>query len=201
MKISEMFENLQYRGFIVDYAEDGAELMQKLFTLIPPDETVGTGGSMTLKQLLVQEQLVEKGYSVIDRRILRGELATEVMKKAQWADWFLTSANAITEEGEIVNIDGYCNRTSSMIFGGKNTVIICGINKIVPDLPAAIKRVRTVAAPENCRMFKRNNPCVRGESCALCPPAQSLCTATTIIHYPPWLKRVYVILVNQILGF
>lgn len=126
----------------------------------------------------------------------------EVMKKAVFADWFLTSTNALTEDGEFVNVDGNCNRIASMLYGGKNTVFVLGVNKIVKDVPAALERIRTVAAKKNCLRFGYlSNPCVIGGDCKDCPKDTNICHATSIITLPPRSKTVYVVIVNKELGY
>ncbi len=185
MDVYELSKKLESKGFKVFYTNTIVETRGLLTELIGRTDTVGAGGN-----------------TVYIRRLMPDVNPDEVMKKAVFADWFLTSTNALTEDGEFVNVDGNCNRIASMLYGGKNTVFVLGVNKIVKDVPAALERIRTVAAKKNCLRFGYlSNPCVTGGNCKDCPKDTNICHATSIITLPPRSKTVYVVIVNKELGY
>ncbi len=202
MDVYELSKKLESKGFKVFYTNTIAETRGLLTELIGRTDTVGAGGSATLDEIGIGEALKERGNTVYIRRLTPDVNPDEVMKKAVFADWFLTSTNALTEDGEFVNVDGNCNRIASMLYGGKNTVFVLGVNKIVKDVPAALERIRTIAAKKNCLRFGYlSNPCVTGGDCKDCPKDTNICHATSIITLPPRSKTVYVVIVNKELGY
>ena len=116
-------------------------------------------------------------------------------------DCFLCSANAISEEGEIVNVDGIGNRVAAMTFGPRKVVVVAGANKIAPDLRAALQRVREVAAPMRAKSLGMETPCAASGRCADCNAPQRICRVTAILHRPPMLTDISVVLVAQPLGY
>lgn len=202
MDIEKTAKALERRGFKVKRVKDGKEAREWLLKLIDPSDTVGTGGSATLREIGLVEALHARGNVVYNRHLMPEDNPVEVMRKGNLADWFISSANAITEDGEIVNTDGIGNRVAGQIYGGPNTVFVVGGNKIVPDLAAAFGRIRKVAARKNCERFGyADNPCVTGGDCRDCPPETNICHATTIIHMPTRLKTMYVVLADENLGY
>lgn len=143
MDVYELSKKLESKGFKVFYTNTIAETRGLLTELIGRTDTVGAGGSATLDEIGIGEALKERGNTVYIRRLMPDVNPDEVMKKAVFADWFLTSTNALTEDGEFVNVDGNCNRIASMLYGGKNTVFVLGVNKIVKDVPPRLN----VSAP------------------------------------------------------
>lgn len=202
MEIKNLLNILENKGFKTYFTETTDEACRLLAGLIGKDDTVGAGGSATLDEIGVGKFLKERGNKVYIRKLMPDVNPDEVMKNAVFADWFLTSTNALTENGEFVNTDGNCNRIASQLYGGKNTVFVLGVNKIVKDVPAALERIRTVAAKKNCLRFGyTSNPCVTGGDCRDCPRETNICHATSIISLPPRSKNVYVIIVNKELGY
>ena len=123
------------------------------------------------------------------------------MLAAYDADVFLASANAITEDGVMVNLDGNANRVSAMAFGPKKLVLIVGMNKVCPDLDSAMKRARTVAAPINAQRFGLSTPCSKTGSCMDCKSPDTICCQMLITRFSRHPGRIHVILVNDMLGF
>lgn len=201
MNIEKTVNNLTRNGFKAFFVEDEKEAVQKILSLIPVSESAGFGGSATLTALNVAELLQARGNRIFHRSLTKGLSQEEIVRNAAFADWFLMSSNAVTEEGELVNTDGNGNRVSASIYGGKNTLVVAGVNKIVPDLASAFERIRTVAAPLNARRFNRPTPCTSGGSCKDCPAELTLCKSTVIQHRPSTSKNHYVILINKNLGF
>lgn len=201
MDTSILLENLQSRGFIPHFVNSSAEAKDLILKLIPITESTGLGGSVTLSDLGIAEALKERGNTVYHRAFFPKNDRINVMLNAGRADWFLTSTNAITLDGELVNTDGIANRISSMVFGGANTLVVCGVNKIVSDIASAFERIRNESAPKNSKRLNQDTPCAKGENCVECKADKTICRATTIIHYPPMLKKFHIIIINENLGF
>lgn len=201
MDITVLLKNLQSRGFKTHFVNNSAEAKDLILKLVPPSDSTGFGGSATLKTLGIPEALKERGNIVYHRAFFPDAERMKVMLDAGRADWFITSTNAITMDGELVNTDGIANRISSMVFGGANTLVVCGINKIVPDISTALERIHKEVAPKNSKRLQQNTPCVTCGDCADCTADKSICRATTIIHYPTMTKKFHIIIVNEDLGF
>ena len=118
------------------------------------------------------------------------------------ADWFVSSANAVTTEGDIVNIDGTANRVAPLLFGVPNIIYVFGVNKIVDTLDEAIDRIRNHACPLNARRLNKNTPCAITGKCSMCNSADCICNVTTIVHHPTRLQaQVHLIIVPEQLGY
>lgn len=193
MDFSNLSKKLAHRGFIPVICKDKAEATQKILSLVPVDQTVGTGGSVTLAQLDVKTALAARGNVFFDRN---------AYQSAAHADWFLSSANALTEGGDIVNIDGSANRVSSLIFGVPNVIYAVGKNKIVKDLDAAIERIRNYTCHLNAVRLGKTTPCAVTGKCAYCTGKECMCNVTTIVHHPTrYQEKVYVLLIDEDLGY
>ena len=193
MELTQLAKKLSARGFIPVICENAAEAAAKMLEIIPANESVGTGGSVTLAQLGVKEMLAERGNPFFGRN---------AYQTASHADWFLSSANAITENGELVNIDGSGNRVGSLIFGVPNIVYAIGKNKIVKDFDAAIDRIRNYTCHLNAVRLGKTTPCAITGKCAYCSGKECMCNVTSIMHHPTrYQEKVYVILVNEELGY
>lgn len=193
MDFSDLSKKLAHRGFIPVICKDKDEATQKILSLVPVDQTVGTGGSVTLAQLDVKTALAARGNVFFDRN---------AYQSAAHADWFLSSANALTEGGDIVNIDGSANRVSSLIFGVPNVIYAVGKNKIVKDLDAAIERIRNYTCHLNAVRLGKTTPCAVTGKCAYCTGKECMCNVTTIVHHPTrYQEKVYVLLIDEDLGY
>lgn len=193
MDFNDLSKKLAHRGFIPVICKDKAEATQKILSLVPVDQTVGTGGSVTLAQLDVKTALAARGNVFFDRN---------AYQSAAHADWFLSSANALTEGGDIVNIDGSANRVSSLIFGVPNVIYAVGKNKIVKDLDAAIERIRNYTCHLNAVRLGKTTPCAVTGKCAYCTGKECMCNVTTIVHHPTrYQEKVYVLLIDEDLGY
>lgn len=192
-------DSLRRRGFKAVLFDNETQAVEYISSLIPGGVKVGFGSSRT-----VTEIGLHKALNVSGRTVLHSELVDEYAKardSAIGSDWYISSANAITEGGEIVNIDGVCNRVTGLIYGAPNVVIVAGMNKVTLDINAAIDRVRNVAAPPNARRLGRNTPCATLDKCLYCNCEDCMCNATVIMHHPSKGKCVHVVLINQSLGF
>ncbi len=193
MDFTDLTKKLSWRGFIPVKCRNGKEAADKILSLIPVNETVGTGGSVTLSQLDVKTKLAERGNRFFDRN---------AYESAAHADWFLSSANALTENGDIVNIDGSANRVSSLIFGVTNVIYAIGKNKIVKDLDAAIDRIRNYTCHLNAVRLGKSTPCAITGKCGNCTGKECMCNVTTIVHHPTrYQEKVYVLLIDEELGY
>ena len=193
MDFTDLTKKLSWRGFIPVTCRNGKEAADKILSLIPVNETVGTGGSVTLSQLDVKTKLAERGNRFFDRN---------AYESAAHADWFLSSANALTENGDIVNIDGSANRVSSLIFGVPNVIYAIGKNKIVKDLDAAIDRIRNYTCHLNAVRLGKSTPCAITGKCGNCTGKECMCNVTTIVHHPTrYQEKVYILLIDEELGY
>ncbi|MBQ4370738.1 MAG: lactate utilization protein, partial [Oscillospiraceae bacterium] len=137
-----------------------------MLELIPAEHSVSWGGATTVDQLGIKKVLADKGYTLIDRDTAKSpEEREEIMHKALMSDFFLMSSNAITEDGELFNIDGKGNRVAALCYGPKNILVIAGMNKVVPDMDAAYSKVRSYTAPVNAMRFCDATPCAKTGEC------------------------------------
>lgn len=185
------------------YAETVAAACEIVRELIKGDKLITSGGSMTLKECGVTDMLNnEFGGAYLDRSA--GKNADEVgdiMRKAFVSDTFLASTNALTEKGELYNVDGNGNRVSAMIFGPKQVIIVAGVNKIVKDLEEAKKRVEQIAAPKNTVRLEKNTPCAKTGVCGHCHSEDRICCSYVTLAQQRVPDRIKVIIVNEKLGY
>lgn len=196
-------EACRRRHFDAYYCASKEEVLPLLLSLIPKDHTVSWGGSETLAELGVTEAVKENGYRVIDRATAATpEERTELMRKALLSDTFLMSANAVSEEGTLINVDGNGNRVAALMFGPKSVIAVVGMNKVVRDTDAAIVRARTVAAPMNVQRFDGlHTPCKATGACADCKSPDCICSYVTVTRMSRPKGRIKVIFVGENLGF
>lgn len=189
---------LKSRFFDAWYFDDPAEAANAAVSLIPKDHAVSWGGSMTVAGLGIQERLEREGYTLLDRdKAASPEERTEIMRRALLCDTFLTGTNAISEDGQLVNIDGNGNRVAAMIYGPRQVIVIAGMNKVAKTLDDAIVRARTIAAPLNAQRFPAlQTPCNETGSCADCASQNTICNyfVTTRLCKPA--GRIKVILIG-----
>jgi len=199
---SNVVKSLKQRHFDAYYCTTSKEAVEKLLELIPTEHVVSWGGSQSLSELNIQETLKEHGYSVIDRDLGKTpEERMDLMRKALLCDTFLMSSNAISEDGQLFNIDGNGNRVAAMCFGPKSVIVIAGMNKVVKSIEDAYIRARTIAAPANVQRFDGcKTPCYINGSCADCKSPDSICAymVTTRVSRPA--NKIKVILVGENLG-
>ena len=195
-KVIRGLESRNMKGYYADNREDALRLALEL---IPEKSSVTMGGAMSAHEIGLVEALKEGDYDFIDRD--KAEDKRAAMLAAYDADFFLTSANAMTEDGVMVNIDGNSNRVSAIAQGPKHVLVIVGMNKICVDVDAAMKRARNVAAPINAQRFGLNTPCAKTGSCMNCKSPDTICCQFLITRYSRHEGRIHVILVNDSLGF
>ena len=195
----KMIAGLKSRNMTGYYAENKEEALAKALELIPEGASVTMGGCMSAHEIGLVEALQAGNYHFIDRDQMEDKRAA--MLAAYDADFFLSSANAMTEDGELVNIDGNSNRVSAIAQGPKKVLFIVGMNKVCKDLDGAMKRARNVAAPINAQRFGLKTPCALTGSCMDCKSPDTICCQFLITRFSRHQGRIHVILVNEDLGF
>ncbi|MCR4897032.1 MAG: lactate utilization protein [Lachnospiraceae bacterium] len=195
----KVMQGIESRNMKAYYAEDKEEALKLALELIPETSSIAMGGAMSAHEIGLVEALKEGNYRFIDRD--KAEDKRAAMLAAYDADFFLTSANAITEDGVMVNIDGNSNRVSAIAQGPKHVIAIVGMNKVCPDVDSAMKRARNVAAPTNAQRFGLTTPCAKTGSCMNCKSPDTICCQFLITRFSRHEGRIHVILVNDSLGF
>lgn len=164
--------------------------------------SVGFGGSVTTTELGLPSALRDQGNEVFFHWETEPSKRAEMLKKAANADWYVSSTNAITADGVLLNIDGNGNRVAAMIAGPKNVVLCIGKNKLAPDMDAAMERIRTVAAPQNAKRLNHKTPCAVTGHCMDCNSPERICNMTVSIRWKPALMESYhIILIDEELGY
>ena len=201
LKGPKVADALKKRGFEAYYVSDKAAAVQKILELIPKEHSISWGGCMTMDQLELKDKLASKGYTLIDRDTAKNPEEREaIMHQALNCGSFIMSSNAITEDGQLFNIDGKGNRVAALIYGPENVIIIAGMNKIVQDMDAAYKRVRGYAAPANAQRFDLDTPCKKIGECADCLSASTICAQFVQTRICKPAGRIKVVLIGEELG-
>ena len=198
-----LIDKFNLRGIEGYYCESKEEALFTAKRFLTPGCSVSWGGSMTLEEIGLTADLKNSGYyTVYDRMTARTtEEQDALYAEVSHCDYYFMSTNAITLDGQLVNIDGRGNRVASLIHGPKNVVIIAGMNKVVPTLDAAMDRVRNIAAPPNCIRLSLNTPCAKFGRCVDCLDANCICCNTVITRMSQIPGRIKVILVSETLGY
>lgn len=194
-----VIKGLQSRNMSAYYAKDKEEALKQALELIPKQSSVTMGGSMSAHEIGLVQALIEGDYNFIDRDAMEDKRAAALA--GYDADVFLSSVNAMTEDGVLVNIDGNANRVSAIAFGPKKVIFIVSMNKICNDIDAAMKRARNVAAPVNAQRFAITTPCKETGTCMNCKSPDTICCQFLVTRYSKHEGRIHVILVNDNLGF
>lgn len=191
-------KNLEGRGFRVHRFASGTEAAEFLVQTLH-GTSIGIGGSVTIDTLGVYDRLCGSNEVFWHWK----NYAPETRERAGKAETYLCSANGVSENGEIVNIDGFGNRVAGTIYGPERVFLVVGRNKIAPDLTGAIDRARNIAAPLNARRLNRHTPCAVGEPrCHDCRSPEKVCGVMTVFFMPPTsIKEFHVILVDEDLGY
>ena len=195
----KIIKGLESRNMSGYYAADKEEALKVALSLIPEGSTVTMGGCMSAVEIGLVDAVKSGNYKFLDRNTYSDR--RRAMLDAYDADVFLSSANAMTEDGIIVNIDGYANRVSAIANGPKKVIFIVGINKICDDLDGAMKRARNVAAPINAQRFGLSTPCAKTGSCFDCKSPDTICCQFLITRFSRHEGRIHVIIVNDNLGY
>ena len=195
-------EALNKRYFEAYYCSDRAAALEKILELIPQDHVVSWGGAATVDELGVKEALRQRGQAVIDRDTAKDvQERQQMLKQALTCDTFLMGSNAISADGQLVNIDGTGNRVAALCFGPTQVVVVAGMNKVAGDLDGAMRRAREVAAPMNAQRFPLKPPCVANGLCGDCKGPDSICAQIVTTRLCKPAGRIKVVLVGEDLGF
>lgn len=195
-KIIKGLESRNMKGF---YAHDREEALKLALSLIPEGSSVTMGGSVSAAEIGLVDAVRNGNYEFIGRDTIKDKRAAVLA--AYDADVFLSSCNAMTEDGVLVNIDGNANRVSAIAFGPKKVIFIVGMNKVCKDTDSAMKRARSVAAPINAQRLGLSTPCSNTGSCMDCLSPDTICCQFLVTRYSRHADRIFVILVNDDLGF
>ncbi len=205
MKIERTMKALAKNRIPAVYAPTSAEAVEIVEGMMKEGDTISCGGTVTLRETGIRDLMLSGKYTFLDREAMNPE---EVYQKTFSADVFLTSANAITEEGQLYNVDGRGNRVAAMIYGPKKVIVVAGINKIVRNVDEAIMRVKTTAAPPNALRQNMGTPCQTLGSCVGCKgsmaagcdnDARMCCHYVVTSHQKT--ERIHVVLVGEELGY
>lgn len=197
-----LIKNLHSRHFDAYYCANKEEALAKALELIPKGVTVGWGGAMSAQQIGLLDALNAGDYNAIDRDKASSPAEREqLMKKCLLADVFVTGANALSIDGQMVNIDGNGNRVAPVVYGPDSIVVIAGMNKVVDSLEEAVRRARTVAAPMNKQRFNLQTPCEVTGTCADCKSDGCICNQMLITRNCKPAGRIKFVIVGEELGF
>lgn len=202
-KVKRTIESLRKNNMESYYVKNNEELLNKVKELLKEDSTVAVGGSMTLQETGVMDLLRSGKYNFLDRNkeSLSAKDIEEIYRKSFFADTYLTSTNALTENGELYNIDGRGNRVAAMIYGPNQVIVVVGTNKIVKDIEEAKERVKNYASPINAKRLNKNTPCATLGYCVDCESDDRICNDYVIIRRQGNKERIKVIIVDGEYGY
>lgn len=197
-----LVENFNKRFFESYYCSTKEEAKNKALSLIEEGSSVAWGGSMSIHECGLLDEIKGGNYVLIDRdKAKTQEERQDLMRQAFSADTFLMSANAVSQQGELINIDGLGNRVAALCYGPEQVIVIAGLNKVAPDLDSAIKRARSVAAPINTQRFNLDTPCTKKGACYDCISNDCICAQMVITRISRPKNRIKIIFCGENLGF
>ena len=197
-----LVKNLNSRHFEAYYCTDKAAALKKALELIPEGATVGWGGALSAQQIGLMDAVNAGNYNAIDRdKCATPEEKLEAARKSLFADVFISGANAMSLDGQMVNIDGTGNRVAAIIYGPETVLVVAGMNKVEDTLEAAVRRARTVAAPINKQRFANVTPCEVTGTCGDCKSEGCICNQILITRHCRPVGRIKFIIVGEDLGF
>ena len=195
-------EQLERRGFQAQVFETAAQAKEYILSAIQPGQTAGSGGSATLMSMEMDKALAEKGITFYNHWYSpTPEDKRRNLVAACTADVYLSSVNAVTMDGRLINIDGHGNRVAATLYGPGRVIFVVGKNKLAQDYESAIERIKTVACPANARRLGRKTPCATLGYCTDCRTPQRMCSSTVVMEYCMSCHPMEVLLVNEELGY
>ncbi|SKC85757.1 lactate utilization protein [Maledivibacter halophilus] len=202
-KVQRTIENLEKNNMNGYFVQNEGEAIKKIEELIKEGDTVSVGGSRTIFETGVIDYLRNGKYNFLDRykEGLTPEDIKDIYRKSFFADAYFASSNAITEEGELYNVDGTGNRVAAMIYGPNKVIVVAGVNKIVRDLDEAIMRNRELAAPANAKRLNKKTPCSQVGYCMDCNSKDRICSDYVAIRRQGNKDRIHVIIINKDFGY
>lgn len=202
MRGEKLVQALNQRNIEAWYVDSREDALKKALELIPEGSHVGWGGSMSIAAIGLQQAIRTGNYIAVDRDAASDpEERNQITHEALNADWFLTSTNAISEDGIMVNVDGNANRMAALCYGPAHVLYIVGMNKVVKTAEDAYHRARYEAAPINAQRFPIETPCKKTGCCYDCKTPDTICCQILITRYSKIPGRAKVILVNDSLGY
>ena len=196
-----LVKNLQNRHFDAYYCETKEQALEKALELIPKGSSVGWGGALSAQQIGLMDAIKSGGYVPIDRdKAANPEERKKIMKDCLLADIFITGANAISLDGQMVNIDGNGNRVAAIVYGPESIIVIAGMNKVMDTLDAAMVRARTISAPLNKQRFDLQTPCEVTGTCADCKSEGCICNQILVTRHCRPAGRIKFVLVGEDIG-
>lgn len=202
MLAEKMIKNLRRRNFEAFYCPTAAEAVEKVSALIPDGSSVTWGGSMTIRDMGLTKALHERNLHVLDRDLAADrDEAQRIYREAFSCDYYLSSANAISEDGVIVNIDGNGNRVAAITFGPKKVIFVIGLNKVAQDVQSTLARARSTASPINAARFDIKTPCRADGVCHNCNSPESICNYIHFTRNSHPAGRHIVVLVGEEMGY
>lgn len=199
---SAIIRKLSLRNMTGHYCDTAHEAVALAQSLVAPGQSVTWGGSVSFTQSGIKAALEADGHPMIDRALATTpEEQEEMWRRQVSADWFFMGANAITLDGELVNIDGNSDRLSLLLHGPAHVVVLVGMNKLVADVDAGLKRIRTVACPLNAARLHTNTPCELTGTCAECHAAGCMCCNVVVTRHSRHEGRIRVVLIGEDLGY
>lgn len=197
-----IIEKFNLRGIEGYYCTDREEANAKAKRFLTPGCSVSWGGSMTIEEIGLIDDLKESDYTIFDRQqATTPEEKREMFGRIVTSDFYFMSTNAVTIDGQLINIDGAGNRVACLCHGPEHVVIVAGMNKVVPDVKSGIARVHNMAAPPNSLRLGLNTPCAEYGRCADCLSQDCICAHTVVTRYSRVPGRLKVILVGEELGY
>jgi len=202
-RVKKTMDKLEKNNMEAYFVKNEEEMLSKVKELITEGETVAVGGSMTLFETGIIDYLRNGKFNFLDRYKdgLTANEVKEIFRKSFFADSYLVSTNALTENGELYNVDGNGNRVAAMLYGPDQVIVIVGINKIVKDVDADIKRNREISAPINAKRLNKTTPCTKVGYCMDCKSSDRICNEYTLIKRQGIKGRIKVIIVGKELGY
>jgi len=196
-------EALEAHNFLVELCENGDEAREKALAQLDKESSIGIGGSMTVREIGLFDHLKDNGYNIINPYVpdLSSEQVFDLRRKTLMSDLFLAGCNAVTLEGEVVNVDGYGNRVAAVIFGPEKVFLFAGMNKIVLDRQQALDRIFDIAAPINAKRLSRKTPCAVTGLCSDCDSPERICNHLTVNMRQNIPDRITIFLIKENLGF
>lgn len=196
-----LVRNLRSRHYDAYYCENKEDALKKALELIPEGASVGWGGAMSAKQIGLLDAVNNGPYNAIDRdKAPNLEARKQAMKDCLLADVFITGANALSMDGQMVNIDGNGNRVAAIVYGPESILVIAGMNKVMDTVEAAMVRARTIAAPMNKQRFDLQTPCEITGTCGDCKSENCICNQILITRNSKPAGRIKIVLVGEELG-
>lgn len=198
----EIIKNLEKRNMEGYFFQTSAECVDAVINSIPQGSVIGWGGSETIKECGLMDAIHNASYELVDRAAAKSpEEARQIYAKTVLADYYLMSSNALTIDGELINIDGNGNRVACLIQGPSHVILVVGMNKIVTDVPSGVARVRNMASPPNAVRLNRKIPCASTGYCHDCLAPECFCNQIVVTRRSGHTGRIKVYLVAEDLGY